>query len=106
MTKTERADLLKRVVSKLDEAATILSLVEERMLCEQVCELADLIHVEIEEAKNASAACNMFGHARLASYFMREIRAGGRPISSAPWVTSSATNVVLELPPAQRSSTG
>jgi hypothetical protein len=56
MTKTERADLLKRVVSKLDEAATILSLVEERMLCEQARELADLIHVEIEEAENVEAA--------------------------------------------------
>jgi hypothetical protein len=56
MTKSERADLLKRVGSKLDEAATILKLVEEKMLCEQVCELADLIHVEIEEAENAEAA--------------------------------------------------
>ena len=53
MTKTERADLLKRVVSKLDDAATILSLVEERMLCEQVRELGDLIHVEIGEADGA-----------------------------------------------------
>jgi len=56
MTKAERADLLKRVVGKLDEAATILNLVEEGLLREQVCELADLIHVEIEEAESAEAA--------------------------------------------------
>jgi hypothetical protein len=56
MTKTERADLLKRVVSKLDEAATILSRIEERMLCEQAREIADLIHVEIEEVGNVEAA--------------------------------------------------
>ena len=55
MTKTERADLLKRVVRQLDEAATILNLLEEKMLCEQVCEIADLIHVEIEEAENVEA---------------------------------------------------
>jgi hypothetical protein len=56
MTKAERTDLLKRVVKKLDEAATMLNLVEERLLREQVREVADLIHVEIEEAENAEAA--------------------------------------------------
>jgi hypothetical protein len=53
MTKAEKAELLRRAVSKLDEAATLLSLVEERLLCEQVSQIADLIHVEIANAEAA-----------------------------------------------------
>ena len=56
MTKAERVNLLKRVVGKLDEAAKILNLVEEGLLREQVCEVADLIRFEIEEAEEAEAA--------------------------------------------------
>jgi hypothetical protein len=53
MTRAERAELLKRAVSKLDEAANVLSLAEEKLLCEQVSQLADLIHVEVDEAEAA-----------------------------------------------------
>ena len=53
MTKAEKAELLNRAVGKLDEAATILSLAEEQLLCKQVTELADLIHVEIGDAEAA-----------------------------------------------------
>ena len=40
-------------MGKLDEAATILSLAEEQLICKQVTELADLIHVEIGDAEAA-----------------------------------------------------
>jgi len=53
MTKAERAELLTRAVGKLDEAASILGLAEERALCDQVTQIADLIHVEIENAEAA-----------------------------------------------------
>jgi hypothetical protein len=42
--RAERAELLKRAVGKLDEAANVLSFAEEKLLCEQVAQLADLIH--------------------------------------------------------------
>jgi len=53
MTKAEKAELLRSAVRKLDETATLLNLVEEKLLCEQVCQIADLIHVEIEDAEAA-----------------------------------------------------
>jgi hypothetical protein len=56
MTRAERAELLKRAVTKLDEAASILDLAQERLLHDQVAELADLIHVEIDDTEDAEAA--------------------------------------------------
>ncbi len=56
MTRAERAELLKRAVTKLDEAASILDLAQERLLHDQVAELVDLIHVEIDDTEDAEAA--------------------------------------------------
>jgi hypothetical protein len=51
MTKTERAELLKMVVGKLDEAAETLRAGEEELLSDQVTELADLIDSLIPESE-------------------------------------------------------
>ena len=53
MTRAERAELLKVAVTKLDEAASVLDLAEEQLLTTQVAEIADLIHVMIDDAHAA-----------------------------------------------------
>jgi hypothetical protein len=56
MTRAERAELLKRAATKLDEAASILDLAHEQLLREQVAELADLMHVETGDGQDIEAA--------------------------------------------------